>query len=105
MASGSTSSLAIDATQQGASNKPAARNPRRAVEFGAFAMRVDGSETLITVSNLSYDGCQLRCPAGFEAGEKLKLILPRLGEICAEIRWSAEGSAGARFIEKVEPTL
>lgn len=74
------------------------RAPRRDVEFGAFAARTDGSEALITVSNLSYDGCQLRTHDLFRSGEKVKLNLPRFGHIGAEIRWTAEGKAGARFI-------
>lgn len=74
------------------------RGPRRDVEFGAFAERPDGSEAVLTVSNLSYDGCQLRSEENFLTGERLKLNLPRLGQILAEIRWSAEGKAGASFI-------
>lgn len=72
--------------------------PRRAVEFGAFAARADGSESVLTISNLSYDGCQLRSDEDFQIGERLKLKLPRRGQILAEVRWSAEGKAGATFI-------
>lgn len=75
-----------------------ARAPRRDVEFGAVAARTDGSELLITVSNLSYEGCQLRTGSRFRSGEKVKLNLPRLGHIQAEIRWASESKAGARFI-------
>lgn len=80
------------------------RAPRRDVEFGAFAARIDGSETLITVSNLSYEGCLLRSGDSFRNGEQVKLNLPRLGQIQAEIRWSAGDRAGARFIvDEVAP--
>ncbi len=72
--------------------------PRRDVEFGAFAERVDGSEAVLTVSNLSYDGCQLRSEENFQIGERLKLNLPRRGQILAEIRWAAQGKAGANFV-------
>lgn len=72
--------------------------PRRNVEFGAFARRADGSEAVLTVSNLSYDGCQLRSDVGFQIGERLKLNLPRRGEIWAEIRWATQTNAGAAFI-------
>lgn len=74
------------------------RRQRRDVEFGAFAERPDGSTAIVTVSNLSYDGCQLRSELSFRKGEALKLNLPRLGEIRAEVRWSEEGKAGAEFI-------
>lgn len=74
------------------------RAPRRVVEFGAFAERPDGSEAVLTVANLSYEGCQLNSGENFLTGERVKLNLPRRGEILAEIRWSAEGKAGANFI-------
>lgn len=74
------------------------RSPRRKVEFGAFAERPDGTEAVLTVSNLSYDGCEVVSAERFRIGERVKLNLPRLGRISAEIRWSAEGRAGALFI-------
>ena len=78
---------------------PSNRNgPRRDVEFGAFAERADGSEAVLTVSNLSYDGCQIRSEENFQIGERLKLNLPRRGQIFAEIRWAAQGKAGTAFV-------
>lgn len=71
---------------------------RRDVELGAFAERADGSEVALTVSNISYDGCQLTSDENFQIGESLKLNLPSRGQILAEIRWTAEGKAGASFI-------
>lgn len=72
--------------------------PRRDVEFGAFAKRADGSEAVLTVCNLSYDGCQIRSEENFQIGERLELNLPRRGQILVEIRWTAQGKAGATFI-------
>lgn len=74
------------------------RRPRRNVEFGAFAEHADGTESVLTLSNLSYDGCQLISAENFRIGERVKLNLPRRGQILAEIRWSAEGKAGALFV-------
>lgn len=74
------------------------RRPRRKVEFGAFAERPDGTQALLTLSNLSYDGCEVVSAESLRVGERIKLNLPRLGQIFAEIRWSAEGRAGALFI-------
>ena len=74
------------------------RAPRRNVELGALALRINGTQALITVSNLSYDGCELRSRDKFRNGEKLRLNLPRLGQIEAEIRWCNGGKAGARFL-------
>jgi hypothetical protein len=78
---------------------PSDRNgPRREVEFGAFAERADGSEAVLTVSNISYDGCEIRSEESFQISERLKLRLPRRGQILAEIRWTAQGKAGAAFV-------
>ena len=74
------------------------RGSRRDVEFGAFAERSDGQVAALTVSNLSYDGCQLRSEEQFRPGEIVKLNLPRLGQVVAEIRWSGRGKTGATFI-------
>lgn len=74
------------------------RRPRRNVEFGAFAERPDGTESVLTLSNLSYDGCQLISAENFRIGERVKLNLPQLGRIVAEIRWSVDRSSGALFI-------
>ena len=81
------------------SHYPSTRSgPRRDVEFGAFAERADGRQAVLTVSNLSYDGCQLRSEENFQIGERLKLNLPRRGQIFAEIRWTAQAKAGVTFI-------
>lgn len=74
------------------------RGPRRDVEFGAFAERPDGTEAVVTISNLSYDGCQLMSGENFRTGERVKLNLPQLGHIVAEIRWSVDRNSGALFI-------
>lgn len=74
------------------------RGPRRYVQFGAFAERRDGSEAVVTVSNLSYDGCQLVSAENFRIGERVKLNLPQLGQIVADIRCSVDRSSGALFI-------
>lgn len=44
-------------------------------------------------------------PEGFATGEMLELTIPRLGQIADEIRWSAEGFAGARFLDEVDCQL
>lgn len=79
--------------------------PRRRVEFEAFAERSDGTEAILTIWNLSYEGCELRSNVNFHAGERLKLNLPRVRQIVAEIRWSAGGKAGAKFIGVQDSSL
>ena len=36
----------------------------------------------------------------FQIGEKIKLDVPRLGMMEAQIRWALPGSAGSRFLIK-----
>lgn len=53
----------------------------------------------IEVSDLSYTGCRFDSEDKFKAGEVVELRILKRGAIEAEICWSADGRAGARFIE------
>ena len=76
----------------------AERAERRPVSLRGFALsRTHDSD--IMVSDVSYTGCQFTSGDAFEAGEIVELRLIKRGAIEAEVRWSAEGRAGARFIE------
>lgn len=74
------------------------RDNRRDVHITGAATWSDGSSAMVTVSNLSYDGCELRSSQGFTKGETIRLSLPNTGRIEAQIRWVKEGRAGARFL-------
>lgn len=52
----------------------------------------------IFVSDLSYAGCQFHCRDSFNTGEVVELRIVKRGAIQAEIRWSDQGRAGARFL-------
>jgi hypothetical protein len=52
----------------------------------------------IRVRNISYGGCQLVSDDKFKTGEIVELRIVRRGATQAEIRWSAKGCAGARFL-------
>jgi hypothetical protein len=81
------------------------RKDRRDVDLMALAFRDDGSSVGVRLGNISYDGCQLHGAIDFTVGEKIRLVLPRMGEIKAKVCWSsAEGKAGARFVlEEIVP--
>lgn len=52
----------------------------------------------VRVRNISYTGCQLVSDDKFKTGEVVELRIIRRGAMEAEIRWSAKGCAGARFL-------
>jgi len=47
---------------------------------------------------LSYTGCRLQSDDAFEPGEIVELRIMKRGAVAAEIRWTADGRAGARFL-------
>jgi len=76
---------------------PLERGLRRPVSLLGHATRQDGSAVDLVLTDLSYDGCAVDCPAGFVVGEKLKLAVNRRGSIDATVRWAAANKAGLAF--------
>ena len=58
----------------------------------------DGTTARALVSNISYEGCQVWSDHELYQGETFSLALPGYGNIEAQIRWAAEGTAGVRFL-------
>lgn len=74
------------------------RNDRKPVSVAAVAYLPDGSAIAARLTNISYEGCQIETEVTLPIGDKLKLALPRLGEISAQVRWSLQGTAGLHFL-------
>lgn len=74
------------------------RNDRQDVDLAADVFRCDGSRFPARLLNISYEGCQLRCEMTLQIGERIKVALPGLGEIGAQVRWALPGRAGAWFL-------
>jgi hypothetical protein len=74
------------------------RKDRHPVEIDAVVHRVDGRKETVKLSNFSDEGCRIEAPGEFHIGERLQIAIPRMGHIKAQVRWSAPGSAGARFL-------
>jgi hypothetical protein len=74
------------------------RAERRPVSLRGFALSPK-HDADIMVSDLSYSGCQLSSFTKFKKGDIVELRLLKRGAIQAEIRWSDDGRAGARFVE------
>jgi len=73
------------------------RADRHSVDMRGFALSPE-RDSDVTVSNLSYGGCQLRSGDEFEAGEVVELRIIKRGAVAAEIRWADQGRAGVRFL-------
>jgi hypothetical protein len=73
-----------------------ARAHRNAVEIAAVLTRQNGRTQDIVIDNLSVDGCRIH--GYFLVGDLLKLKLPKIGELEAQVRWAIFGRAGLRFI-------
>ena len=73
------------------------RAERWPVELRGFALS-DTRDSDIAVSDLSYAGCKLSCEEPFSKGELVELRIIKRGAVQAEICWSDDGRAGARFV-------
>lgn len=74
------------------------RPERWPVSLRGFALSAKHDADIL-VSEVSYTGCQFTSADAFKKGETVELRILKRGAIQAEIRWSADGRAGARFIE------
>lgn len=75
-----------------------ARDEWFAVKVGATAFRRDGSVAAVTITDISFDGCQMSSENMFEIGEVLRLYLSGQGCVDAEVHWTLNDRAGARFL-------
>ena len=84
--------------------KAARRDPRHPMVLPAFAILGDGSTVELTILDLSYDGCRVEVPVAFLPKTRLKLSVPRLGKLDAEVRWCDGNVAGLCFTsEALQP--
>jgi hypothetical protein len=80
-----------------AMNAFAERADRRPVSLRGFALSPTHDSDIL-VSDVSYTGCRFTSDDAFEEGETVELRILKRGAIEVEIRWSADGRAGARFV-------
>jgi hypothetical protein len=74
------------------------RKERHPVEIDAILHRTDGSKSPVKLTNFSDQGCRIELEDELRVGERLAIAIPRMGQVKAQVRWSATGSAGARFV-------
>ena len=76
----------------------ARRKDRHPVEIDAVVQHTDGRKEPVRLSNFSDEGCRIESDGEFHVGERLRISIPRMGHIKAQVRWSTPGSVGARFV-------
>jgi hypothetical protein len=74
------------------------RKDRHVVDVDAVAYRGDGTKASVKLTNLSDGGCRIDSAVEYLVGERLQIAMPRMGYVRVQVRWSAAGSAGAKFL-------
>ncbi len=74
------------------------RNERFNVNVDAVVHRRDDSQVAVRLINMSFEGCGMAPGYPFEAGEPVRIAIPGQGFVAAEMRWSSDERAGARFV-------
>ena len=73
------------------------RDERRPVAMRGFALGPN-RDSDVALSDMSYGGCRLHSTDRFSEGEVVELRIIKVGATNAEIRWTEDGRAGAKFI-------
>ena len=67
---------------------------RDEVHYRARAFGPDAKPVSILIVNISALGLMARCDAAYAVGDRLRITLPVVGVIAAEVRWSLGGRIG-----------
>lgn len=76
--------------------------PREEVFYRTRALRAGGASAPLQIVNMSASGLMARCDDSFEIGETLRVRLPVVGEIGAQVRWSLGGRIGCQFDRMID---
>lgn len=70
---------------------------RDEVHYRARAFGPDARPVSLLIVNISAMGLMARCETGYAVGDRLRITLPVVGVIAAEIRWSLGGRVGCEL--------
>ncbi|MBO9712842.1 PilZ domain-containing protein [Sphingomonas sp.] len=70
---------------------------RDAVHYRARAFGPDARQLNLLIVNISAHGLMARCDAALEIGQRIRVNLPIIGVMVAEVRWSLGGRIGCQF--------
>ena len=74
---------------------------RDEVEYRARAVGPDVASLAFLIVNVSPQGLMARCGASLEPGDLVRVQLPLLGEVGAEVRWALGGRIGCQFLQPI----
>ena len=77
-------------------------SPRDEVLYRARAFGPDARPLTLLVVNISALGLMARIDRPFAAGDRLKVVLPVVGAVTAEIRWALAGRIGCQLDRTID---
>ncbi len=75
---------------------------RDEVHYRARAFGPDARQLHLLVVNISALGLMARCDAKYQPGERLRITLPVVGVVVAEIRWVLGGRMGCELERPID---
>lgn len=75
--------------------------PRDEVHFRTRGTRTDGLPMDLLIVNISAKGLMARCEAPVEVGDRVRVRLPAVGQMPAEVRWSLGGRIGCQLDDTI----
>ena len=73
------------------------REGREDVHYRAKAFGPDARQLTLVIVNISPHGMMARCERAFEIGDRIRVTLPVVGVVAADVRWSLGGRIGCQF--------
>ncbi len=78
------------------------REDRDEVHYRVKAFGPDARQLSLLIVNASPHGLMARCERCFEIGDRIRMTLPVVGVIAAEVRWSLGGRIGCQFDQAID---
>jgi hypothetical protein len=76
--------------------------PRDEVHYRARATGPDMRPVTLLIVNMSALGLMARCDLDFAVGDRLRVLLPVVGTVIAEVRWCLGGRMGCELERTIE---
>lgn len=78
------------------------REDRDEVHYRARAFGPDARQLQFLIVNISPHGLMARCDGDFQVGQRIRVVLPEVGAMVAEIRWALGGRIGCQFEQAID---